>query len=45
MRLQPGQAPVIKGEDRNINNVYNTDPMLLTCNNETDILILKSRKD
>jgi hypothetical protein len=34
----------INGEDRNINNVFNTDPMLLTCNNETDICISKSTK-
>ena len=32
-----GVQSVINGEDRNVNNVYNTDPMLLTCDNKTDI--------
>jgi hypothetical protein len=36
---------VINGEDRNVNNVYNTDPMLITCDNATDIVITKSTKD
>ena len=39
-----GVQAVINGEDRNVNNVY-TDPMLLTCDNETDIFISKSTKD
>ena len=36
---------VINGEDRNVNNVYNTDPMLTTCDNKTDIFRSKSTKD
>jgi hypothetical protein len=40
-----GVQSVINGEDRNVNNVYNTDPMLITCDNETDIFISKSTKD
>ena len=35
----------MNGEDRNVNNVFNTDPMLFTCNNVTDIFISKSTKD
>ena len=41
MKLVGVQA-VINGEDRSVNNVYNTDTMLLTCNNETDIYIYQS---
>jgi hypothetical protein len=40
-----GIQAVINGEDRNVNNVFNTDPFLFTCNNETDIFISKSTKD
>ena len=40
-----GVQAVINGEDRNVNNVYNTDPMLITCDNKTDIFISKSTKD
>ena len=40
-----GVQAVIKGEDRNVNNVYNTDHLLITCDNETDIFISKSTKD
>jgi hypothetical protein len=36
---------VINGEDRNVSNVYNTDAMLITCDNTTDIFISKSTKD
>ena len=39
------KSAVINGEDRNVNNVFNTDPMLFTCNNVTDIFISKSTKD
>ena len=35
----------INGEDRKVNNAYNTDPMLITCDNATDIFISKSTKD
>jgi hypothetical protein len=44
MKMSGVQA-VIKGEDRNVNNVYNTDHLLITCDNETDIFISKSTKD
>ncbi len=44
MKLVGVQA-VINGVDRNVNNVYNTDTMLLTCNNETDMFISKSTKE
>jgi hypothetical protein len=40
-----GVQAVIHDEDRIVNNVTNTDPMLLTCDNETDIFISKSTKD
>ena len=40
-----GVQAVIHGEDRNVSNVYNTDHMLITCDNETDIFISKSSKD
>jgi hypothetical protein len=40
-----GVQSVINGEDRNVNNIYNTDHMLITCDNETDIIISKSAKD
>ena len=40
-----GIQAVKHGEDRNVNNVYKADPMLLTCDNETDIFISKSTKD
>jgi hypothetical protein len=40
-----GVQAVINGEDRNVNNVFNTNPMLFTCNNETDIFISKYTKD
>ena len=40
-----GVQAVINGEDRNVNNVYNTDHLLITCDNETDIVISKSTKD
>ena len=44
MKLAGVQA-VINVEDHKISNVFNTDPMLFTCNNETDIFISKSTKD
>jgi hypothetical protein len=44
MKMSGVQA-VINGEDRNVNNVCNTDPMLFTCDIEADILISKSTKD
>jgi hypothetical protein len=40
-----GVQAVMHGEDRNVNNVHNTDPMLLTFDNETDIFISKSTKN
>ena len=40
-----GVQAVINGEDRNVNNVCNTDPMLFTCDIEADIFISKSTKD
>ena len=40
-----GVQAVINGEDRNVNNVYNTDHMLTTCDNATDMFISKSTKD
>jgi hypothetical protein len=40
-----GVQSVINGEDRNVNKVYNTDAMLITCDNTTDIFISKSTKD
>ena len=40
-----GVQSVINGEHRNVNNVYNTDPMLITCDNTTDIFISKPTKD
>ena len=40
-----GVQSVINGEGRNVNNIYNTDPMLITCDNTTDIFISKSTKD
>ena len=40
-----GVQAVINGKDRYVNNVFNTDPMLFTCNNVTDIFISKSTKD
>ena len=40
-----GVQAVINGEDRSVNNVFNTDPMLPKCNNETDIFISMSTKD
>ena len=40
-----GVQSVINGEDRNVNNVYNTGPMLITCDNKTDIFISISTKD
>jgi hypothetical protein len=40
-----GVQSVINGEDRNVNNVYNTDPMLIPCDNKTDIFRSKSTKD
>jgi hypothetical protein len=36
-----GIQAVINGEDRNVNNVYNTDPMLPACDNKTDISIIQ----
>ena len=39
-----GVQAVIHSEDRNVTNMYNTDPMFLTCDNETDIFISKSTK-
>jgi hypothetical protein len=44
-QLKLCRQSVINGEDRNVNNVYNTDPMLITCDNKTDISISKSTKD
>ena len=35
----------IHDEDLIVNNVTNTDPMLLTCDNETDIFISKTTED
>ena len=40
-----GVQSVINGEDRNVNNIYKTDPMLPACDNETDISISKFTKD
>ena len=40
-----GVQAIINGEDRNVNNVYDTDHMLITCDNEADIFISKSTKD
>jgi hypothetical protein len=40
-----GVQSVINGEDRNVKNVYNTGPVLITCDNKTDICISKSTKD
>jgi hypothetical protein len=40
-----GVQAVTNGEVCNVNNVYNTDHMLITCDNETDIFISKSTKD
>ena len=40
-----GVQAVINGKDRKVNNAYNTDLMLITCDNETDIFISKSIKD
>ena len=40
-----GVQAVINGEDRYVNNVFNTNPMLPKCNNETDIFISKHTKD
>jgi hypothetical protein len=40
-----GVQAVINDEVCNVNNVYNTDYMLITCDNETDIFISKSTKD
>jgi hypothetical protein len=40
-----GVQTVIHNEDRIVNNVTNTDPMLLTCDNETDIFISNTTKD
>jgi hypothetical protein len=40
-----GVQSVINAEDRSVNNVYNTYPMLITCDNKTDIFISKSTKD
>ena len=40
-----GVQAVINGEDRNVNNVYNTDHLLITCDIEADIFISKSTKD
>jgi hypothetical protein len=40
-----GVQAVINGEVCNVNNVCNTDPILITCDNETDIFISKSTKD
>jgi hypothetical protein len=40
-----GVQAVIHDEDRIVNNVTNTDPMLLTCDIETDISISKTTKD
>jgi hypothetical protein len=39
-----GLQSVINGEDRNVNNIYNTDPMLITCDNKTDIFISMSTR-
>jgi hypothetical protein len=40
-----GVQAVIHDEDRIVNNLTNTDPMLLTCDIETDISISKTTKD
>ena len=40
-----GVQAVINDEYRNVNNVYNTDHMLTTCDNATDMFISKSTKD
>jgi hypothetical protein len=40
-----GVQAVINGEDRKVNNAYNTDHMLITWENATDIFISKSTKD
>jgi hypothetical protein len=40
-----GVEAVINGEDRKVNNTYNTDLMLITCDHATDIFISKSTKD
>ena len=40
-----GVEAAINGEDRKVNNAYNTNPMLVTCHNATDIFISKSTKD
>ena len=40
-----GVQAVIQDEDRIVNNVTNTHPMLLTCDNETDICISKTTKE
>jgi len=40
-----GVQAVIHDEDRIVDNVTNTDPMLLTCDNETDICISKTTKE
>ena len=40
-----GVQVVITCEDRKVNNVFNTDPMLPKYNNETDIFIPMSTKD
>ena len=40
-----GVQAVINDEDRNVSNVYNTDHMLITCDNATDMFISKSTKD
>jgi hypothetical protein len=44
MKMSGVQA-VINGEDRKVNNVCNTDHMLITCDNATDIFISKSTTD
>jgi hypothetical protein len=40
-----GVQAVMHDEDPIVNKVTNTDPMLLTCDNETDIFISKTTKD
>ena len=40
-----GVEAAINGEDRKVNNAYNTDPVLITCDHATDIFISKSTKD
>jgi hypothetical protein len=40
-----GVEAAINGEDRKVNNAYNTNPMLVTCHNATDIFISKSTTD